>query len=291
MSSFPSWLKHSIPRGTASHSTAKLLKSCGVETVCHAARCPNRGECYSRRTATFLALGTSCTRHCNFCDIAYTPHPQTPDLKEPERIAKAIGILGLKHVVLTMVTRDDLADGGAAHIADIIKIAKAYYPDTTIEVLTSDFAGNKEALTTILEAPIDVFNHNLETVKRLTPRVRHKATYQQSLTVLENAADNAAAYIKSGLMVGLGETTEEVYEALEDLYRAGVKIVTIGQYLQPNPHSLAVQEYIHPKQFKNYQDFGYDLGFKMMVCGPFVRSSYHAEDFTKIEEKHGKAAF
>lgn len=281
---FPSWLHRNLPAGTTLFRTGDLLKKYRLNTVCEEAKCPNRFECYSKKTATFLALGKACSRNCGFCDIDFTKTPVAPEEDEPERIALSSQELGLKHVVITMVARDDLADGGAAHLAEIIRKTREVNPACTIEVLTSDFEGKEASLDLVLNERPEIFNHNIETVRRLSPRVRHKATYERTLNVLSYAKASAKTlYVKSGLMVGLSETEEEVLETLRDLHQAGVSIITMGQYLQPNRRKLLVKEFIPPDAFKRYEEYGQSLGVRYMHCGPFVRSSYNAADvFKKI---------
>ncbi len=280
---FPSWLHYKLPRGGNLFKTNEILRKYQLNTVCEEAKCPNRLECYSKKTATFLALGKECTRSCGFCSIDFSKTPQTPEKDEPQRIAASAKELGLKHLVITMVARDDLPDGGAFHIAAIIREARHLNPEATIEVLTSDFSGNFKAIDTVLEEQPDVFNHNLETVRRLTPRVRHRATYERTLEILAYvSAKKKAGFVKSGIMVGLGETQEEVQETLQDLHKAGCEIVTIGHYLQSTSHNLRVKEFITPEQFKFYETYGLGLGIKHMYCGPFVRSSYNAKEVQEI---------
>ncbi|MBS0649044.1 MAG: lipoyl synthase [Verrucomicrobia bacterium] len=274
---FPSWLHRTIPRGGNLFKTDAIVKKYNLNTVCEEAKCPNRLHCYSHKTATFLALGKACTRNCGFCDIDFTKQPASPDRDEPERIAFSVQELGLKHVVITMVARDDLLDGGAAHMAEIIKSVREKNPGCTIEVLTSDFNGNLPALDLVLNERPEVFNHNIETVRAMTPRVRHKATYDRTLAVLRYAKDSGkASFVKSGLMVGLGETEEQVYETLQDLKNAGSDIVTIGHYLQADRRKLTVKAFITPELFKRYEEYGYSLGIQQMYSGPFVRSSFNA---------------
>ena len=280
---FPKWLHRKIPRGGASFQTHAILEKYGLNTVCEEAKCPNRMECYSRKTATFLALGKACTRSCGFCDIDFSKNPKPPQEDEPERIARSVLELGLKHVVITMVARDDIADGGASQIAAIVRSVRTHAADCDIEVLTSDFDGNLEALGVVLDEHPDVFNHNIETVRRLTPRVRHKATYDRTLTVLRHAKDSQKApFIKSGIMVGLGETEEEVKETISDLHAAGCDIITIGHYLQADRHRLPVKAFVNPEQFQAYEAYGKSLGVKQMYCGPFVRSSYNAHELKTL---------
>lgn len=274
---FPSWLHRTIPRGGNLFKTDAIVKKYNLNTVCEEAKCPNRLHCYSHKTATFLALGKACTRNCGFCDIDFTKQPASPEQDEPERIAFSVQELGLKHVVITMVARDDLLDGGAAHMAEIIKSVREKNPGCTIEVLTSDFNGNLSALDLVLNECPEVFNHNIETVRAMTPRVRHKATYDRTLSVLRYAKDSGkASFVKSGLMVGLGETEEQVYETLQDLKNAGCDIVTIGHYLQADRRKLTVKAFITPELFKRYEEYGYSLGIQQMYSGPFVRSSFNA---------------
>lgn len=272
---FPSWLHRKLPRGSALVETNKILKKNGLNTVCEEAKCPNRLECYSNHTATFLALGKECTRACGFCDIDFSKSPKLPEKDEPERIAQSVLELGLEHIVITMVARDDLADQGASHIAEIIQAIRSKKPSSTIEVLTSDFSGNEKALDLVIEAQPEIFNHNIETVRRLTPRVRHKAMYDRTLCVLRYVKGKVP-FVKSGIMVGLGEREEEVEETIDDLCGVGCDIITVGQYLQPNHHKITVKSFVTPEQFKAYEDYGHRIGVKYMYSGPFVRSSYNA---------------
>ncbi|HUD01571.1 MAG TPA: lipoyl synthase [Rhabdochlamydiaceae bacterium] len=274
---FPSWLHRQMPRGGSLFKTDAIVKKYSLNTVCEEAKCPNRLHCYSHKTATFLALGKACTRSCGFCDIDFTKQPLAPEQDEPERIACSVQELGLKHVVVTMVARDDLPDGGAAHMAEIIRSVRAKNHGCTIEVLTSDFNGNLPAMDKVLDERPEVFNHNIETVRAMTPRVRHKATYDRTLSVLKYAKESGKApFVKSGLMVGLGETEEQVLETLQDLKSAGCDIVTIGHYLQADRRKLTVKSFITPEQFKRYEEYGYSLGIQQMYSGPFVRSSFNA---------------
>ncbi len=276
---FPSWLHRPLPKGNALWNTGKVIRGNHLPTVCEEAKCPNLLECWSKGTATFLALGHECTRSCGFCSIDFTRTPKAPDPQEPERIADSVRQLALKHVVITMVARDDLADGGAIHIANIVAAIRKMDPSVVVELLISDLAGRTESIDIVLEARPDVFNHNIETVRELTPRVRHTATYDRTLQVLKYAYDNKKnprMRIKSGFMVGLGETVAQAQETLQDLAHHGVDVVTIGQYLQSNRHKLRVKEFITPEQFKAYETFGCSVGIRDMFCGPFVRSSYNA---------------
>jgi len=274
---FPKWLHRNIPKGGHFFKTEAILERYRLNTVCEEAKCPNRMECYSKKTATFLALGKECTRNCGFCDIDFSKQPKPPESDEPERIAQSVKELGLKHVVITMVARDDLQDKGASHLASILKAIKITAPDVSIEILTSDFSGDFASLDIVLNEKPDIFNHNIETVRSLTPRVRHKATYDRTLAILRYAkSSQKTEFVKSGIMVGLGETEEEVKETILDLYQAGADIITIGHYLQPQRHKLTVKAFISPEQFKEYETYGYEIGVKHMYCGPFVRSSYNA---------------
>lgn len=285
---FPSWLHRKLPTGAQLWETGKILGENRLHTVCEEAKCPNLLECWSKKTATFLAMGKECTRNCGFCDIDFskTPNPLAED--EPQRIVESIRALGLKHVVITMVARDDLEDGGASHLERIVREIKNNVAGATIELLTSDFQGNFEALDNVLEARPEVFNHNIETVRELTGRVRHKATYDRTLSILRRAGKHKEKYpllVKSGLMVGLGETKEQVCETIRDLKNAGCDVVTIGQYLQANRNKLRVKAFINPEQFKEFEEFGYSIGVKHMYAAPFVRSSYNADMIIqKVEE-------
>jgi lipoic acid synthetase len=288
---FPSWLHRRLPKGRELEKTEALLEKKHLHTVCEEAKCPNLLECWSKKTATFLIMGKECTRSCGFCDISFAKAPKPLDKEEPMRIAESVVVLGLKHVVITMVARDDISDGGALHLSKVINEVRKQSPEATIEVLTSDFYGNKESLECILNAKPEVFNHNIETVRELTPRVRHTATYDRSLEVLSFIAEkkrgtNSSILIKSGIMVGLGETETQIHQTIQDLYYAGCNIITLGQYLQPNHHKLRVKDFIHPNQFKKYEEYGHSLGISYMFCGPFVRSSYNANLVFKQANDH-----
>jgi lipoic acid synthetase len=255
----------------------RVLRELGVRTVCEEARCPNIGECFSRPTATFMIAGTRCTRRCGFCAVE-TARPAALDPGEPARVAAATRRLGLRHVVITAVARDDLADGGAVHFAATIRAVRAAAPGARVEVLTPDFKGEEAPLATVLEAAPDVFNHNLETVPRLARTVRPQAGHARSLAVLGRAKRlRPGALTKSGLMVGLGETPAEVRAVMEDLRTVDCDLLTIGQYLQPTRGHLPVREYVAPAVFAEYAKIGRLLGFRHVAAGPFVRSSYHAE--------------
>ena len=275
---FPSWLHRKLPKGLNLWKTGDVLAENRLHTVCEEAKCPNLLECWSKKTATFLVMGKECTRNCGFCDIDFSKAPKALELDEPDRVADSVKKLGLKHVVITMVARDDLVDGGAGHLLRIMKKVREEVPGVTLEVLTSDFCGNQEALDCIISGNPEVFNHNIETVREMTPRVRHKATYDRTLSLLKymKTHGNSRMLVKSGLMVGLGETEEQVFSTIRDLKEAGCDMITMGQYLQPNNHKLLVKAFVTPEQFKKYEEFGYSLGVKHMFCGPFVRSSYNA---------------
>ncbi|MEI6531746.1 MAG: lipoyl synthase [Chlamydiota bacterium] len=273
---FPSWLHRKMPKNSELIKTMGILNENRLPTVCEEARCPNLLQCWSEQTATFLVMGKECTRACGFCSIDFSKAPKAPEADEPIRIAESVASLGLKHVVITMVARDDLEDGGALHLVQIMEAIRLRNKETTIELLTSDLSGNEEALATILEGNPEIFNHNIETVRRLTPRVRHKATYDRTLQMLK-LAKGRVRFIKSGLMVGLGEEVNEVHETLQDLKNAGVDIVTMGQYLQPENRKLLVKSFVTPDQFEAYRLYGLQIGIPYMYCGPFVRSSYNAK--------------
>ncbi|PIS02312.1 MAG: lipoyl synthase [Chlamydiae bacterium CG10_big_fil_rev_8_21_14_0_10_42_34] len=277
---FPSWLHRKLPAGGQIFKTNAILDKYKLNTVCEEAKCPNRLECYTKKTATFLALGKQCTRNCGFCDIDFSKNPKAPEADEPHRIAMSVKELGLKHVVITMVARDDLPDQGANQIASIIRATRDLNPEVTIEVLTSDFSGDVKLLYIILNEEPEIFNHNIETIRALSPRVRHKAEYDRSLSLLKSAKESGkVAYVKSGIMVGLGETESQVKETLEDLAKVGCDVITIGQYLQASRIKLRVKDFVHPDQFKAYEEYGLSLGVRHVYSGPFVRSSYNANLF------------
>ncbi len=276
---FPSWLHRKLPKGNALKQTGEILNANRLHTVCEEAKCPNLLECWSKKTATFLVMGKACTRACGFCEIDFAKTPPPLDPEEPARVADSVLQLGLNHVVITMVARDDLEDGGAAHLAAVVAAVRQAKPAATIEILTSDFAGNQKAWDIALSIEPEIFNYNIETVRELTPRVRHKATYERTLQFLghlKNHRKSVRLMIKSGMMVGLGETEDQVKQTLEDLALAGCDIVTIGQYLQASSQKLRVKEFITPEQFKVYENYGLSLGLKHVYSGPFVRSSYNA---------------
>lgn len=278
---FPPWLRKRVPSGEAAARVSSLLAELGLETVCTRAHCPNLPECFARGTATFLILGNSCTRSCRFCAIPTSPPGPLRD-EEPEAVAEACDKLGLRHVVITSVTRDDLPDGGAAHFAKTIHAVRLRMPKTVIEVLTPDFRGRAASIDIVLDAGPDIFNHNVETVARLYPQVRPEADYRRSLDVLAHAKrraerDAASLHTKSGLMVGLGEAADEVRAVLRDLRGAGCDIVTIGQYLAPSAAHVPVARFVEPAEFEAWEAEARALGFAAVAAGPFVRSSYHAD--------------
>lgn len=279
---FPSWLHRKLPKGGDLFRTGSVIEKSRLSTVCEEAKCPNLFECWSKKTATFLIMGKECTRACGFCDIDFSKNPKPLEDDEPERIVNSVKALSLKHVVITMVARDDLPDQGASHIVKVVQALRNNVPGCTIELLTSDFNGNQKALEDTLRSGPDIFNHNIETVRRLSQRVRHKATYATTLQILE-AAKNLSQrlgkkiLVKSGLMAGLGETDSEIIETLGDLKNAQVDIVTIGQYLQASSKKLLVKRFVTPSQFNQYEQEGHKLGIPFVFSGPFVRSSYNAE--------------
>ncbi|CCH98878.1 Lipoyl synthase (Lipoic acid synthase) (Lipoate synthase) (Lipoyl-acyl-carrier protein synthase) (Sulfur insertion protein lipA) (Lip-syn) [Microcystis aeruginosa PCC 9806] len=274
----PEWLRVKAPQWQRVGSVKEVLRDLGLNTVCEEASCPNIGECFHAGTATFLIMGPACTRACPYCDIDFEKKPQPLDSTEPLRLAAAVQRLDLNHVVITSVNRDDLADGGASQFVRCIEEIRRISPKTTIEVLIPDLCGNWQALALILAAKPEVLNHNTETVPRLYRRVRPQGDYQRSLELLQRArAIVPATYTKSGIMVGLGETDEEVRQVMRDLRAVDCDILTIGQYLQPSSKHLGVQEFITPEQFQAWREYGESLGFLQIVASPLTRSSYHAE--------------
>ncbi len=274
----PSWLKKKLPTDVQYEKTRNLLKKCGLNTVCVEAKCPNQWECFSAHTATFLIMGSECTRNCAFCAVDHNKEPAPPDKLETERIVKAVYDMGLDYVVITSVTRDDLPDGGAFCFADVIQAIKKLVDNAKTEVLIPDFGGNKEALKKVINAKPDVLNHNIETVKRLYQSVRPGALYDRSLQIFENIKkESPNISIKSGIMLGLGETDKEVKQTLIDIFNAGCNIITIGQYLQPSKAHLIVKEFVLPEKFEYWKQEAYLMGFSACVSGPFVRSSYYAK--------------
>ncbi|MBI5561376.1 MAG: lipoyl synthase [Deltaproteobacteria bacterium] len=274
----PDWAKKKLGASGGIHAMKAILRKRGLHTVCESARCPNIGECFSKPTATFMILGGVCTRRCGFCSVDKHQSPLLVDPHEPANIALTAKELGLRHVVVTSVTRDDLADGGAGQFALTIKAIKDTISDISVEVLTPDFNGDEAALRLVFDARPDIFNHNVETVPSLYPVVRPQADYRSSLGVLK-AAHSDGLLVKSGIMAGLGEDGGEVKATLRDLLEAGCDAVTIGQYLQPTRNNLPVKEYVTPEIFKEYEAYGLEIGLKHVYSGTFVRSSYNAEIF------------
>jgi len=284
----PEWLRRPLPAGASYNHVQKLLKELRLNTVCRSAMCPNLGQCWSKGTATFMILGKYCTRNCKFCAVD-KGLPEIPEPDEPQRVAIAAREMNLKHIVITSVTRDDLPDEGAGHFASTISAIREQSPNASIEVLTPDFHNRTECLNTVCQASPTIFNHNLETVKELSPKIRPKADYQRSLDVLKYVRLNFSdIYVKSGLMVGLGETDEQIRTALRDLSDAGCQIVTIGQYLAPSARHYPVHRFLHPKQFDELEHWAKE-NCKFLACfaEPFVRSSYMADDILNkiLQEK------
>lgn len=282
----PDWLKVRFPAGSNYARIDRLHREQGLHSVCRSAACPNQGECWEQGTATFMILGNHCTRDCRFCNISHAT-PLAVDPQEADKVARAISELQLNHAVITAVTRDDLADGGAAQFADVTRAIHSLRPDCRVELLVPDLQGNRAALEQILTASPDVFGHNLETVPRLYPLARAGADYQRSLRLLAAAAQTAPEIpTKSGLMLGMGETTEEILTAMQDLQKAGCGMLTLGQYLQPTRHHLPVVRYVEPPEFAKLRDAGLQLGFAHVEAGPLVRSSYHAaEQFEGVSDE------
>ncbi len=279
----PDWIRVRLPSNPVFFSTKALVSDLKLHTVCEEAQCPNRWECWSQGTATFMIAGDRCTRACGFCAVT-TAKPFALEADEPQRVAEAVRRMKLKHVVVTAVARDDLKDGGAAHFALTIEAIRAVDADITIEVLVPDFHSKDECLQQVLDAAPHIFNHNLETVERLTPLVRSRAKYRRSLEVLAKAKQMAPSVVtKSGLMLGLGETEEELFQAMDDLRASGVQVLTLGQYLRPSPQHLPVVEYIRPEVFERHKELAYSKGFEYVASGPLVRSSYHAADYKPRE--------
>ena len=271
----PKWLKIELPGGSNFLDVKRLVDKQHLHTVCQSAHCPNIGECWNRRTATFMILGNTCTRNCNFCAVL-TGSPDAIDRDEPCRVAEAVHHLGLEYIVVTSVTRDDLYDGGAEIFAATIAEIQLLQPKCRIEVLIPDFQGNQQALDKVFQEKPDVLNHNLETVQRLYPSARPQAEYNRSLLVLKRAVQSGLA-TKSGLMLGLGETIAEIHQTMQDLLDAGCQILTLGQYLQPSKRHIPIHRFLQPDEFKSLKEYGMDAGFSYVESGPLVRSSYHAD--------------
>ena len=278
----PEWIKVRLPTNPVFFSTKALISDLRLHTVCESAQCPNRWECWSQGTATFMIAGDRCTRACGFCAVT-TAKPFALEADEPQRVAEAVKRMKLKHIVITAVARDDVKDGGAEHFAKTICAVREMDASVVIEVLTPDFNGREESLQKVLEAAPHIFNHNVETCERLTPAVRSRAKYRLSLDVLRRVKRMATHVVtKSGVMLGLGETEEELFQTMDDLRAANVQVLTIGQYLRPSPQHLPVVNYIHPEQFKAYERVAYGKGFEHVSSGPLVRSSYHASDYHPV---------
>ena len=281
----PKWLKRRLPTGPEYEKIRQLMSRSNLHTVCQEAQCPNQFECYSEGTATFMILGDRCTRNCNFCAVDHQPLGP-PDDDEPERVAEAVEILNLRYAVITSVTRDDLADGGASIFARTIRAIKKVRPDSLVEVLIPDLQGDLDGLQTILDSGPDVLNHNVETVPRLYPVVRPEAIYKRSIELIANAKRlNPNQVTKSGIMLGLGESVEELYAVWDDLLAAHCDILTLGQYLQPSAKHLPVDRFVPPEEFAELQERGYAHGFAGVAAGPFVRSSYQAEKLYRSARK------
>lgn len=277
----PPWLTKRVPSPETVGEVETMLRTARLHTVCESARCPNLGECWSKKTATFMILGEICTRSCAFCAIK-TGRPEALDTQEPRRVAETAREMGLKHVVVTSVARDELTDEGATQFAETILALRREIPNAIVEVLTPDFKGKRWCIKIVVDAKPDIFNHNIETVERLTPSVRIQAKYRRTLEFLQTVKQmDSRIYTKSGIMLGLGETREEVVQTMRDLRDVGVDALTIGQYLRPTTRHLPVLEYVHPDVFAEYERLGMEMGFLFVASGPFIRSSYNAIDFSK----------
>ena len=277
----PEWLTIRVPRQDTVKQVEQMMRNKNLHTVCESAKCPNLPECWSKKTATFMILGDTCTRSCGFCAIK-VGRGLTVNPHEPYDVAKVAADLGLKHIVVTSVARDDLSDQGSIQFAKTIEELHKQNPLCIVEVLTPDFKGDRECIKNVCDAKPEIYNHNIETVERLHTLVRPQAKYARTMSVLEQVKEiDSAIYTKSGIMLGLGETKDEVIQTLEDLREIGVDAVTIGRYLRPTMRHLPVVEYIHPKEFKEYEKIGEDLGFAFVASGPFIRSSYNAIEFSK----------
>ncbi len=271
----PDWLKIKLPGGANYTRVKEIIRINDLNTICTSGKCPNSGECWNAGTATFMILGDICTRSCSFCAVK-TGKPLLPDPEEPYHIAKSIELMGLKHVVLTSVDRDDLPDGGVSHWVDTINAVRKLNPEVSMEVLIPDFSGKRSSLMSIIKLSPEIISHNMETIQRLTPLIRNRAEYQTSLEVIKCISENGII-AKSGLMLGLGEKIEEVTVLMEDLLGVGCSVLTIGQYLQPSISQLDVVEYVHPNIFESLKEIGLEMGFVFVESSPLVRSSYHAE--------------
>ena len=272
----PRWLRVKLPTGTNYRNVRKLVDDYKLHTICESGNCPNMGECWGAGTATFMILGNTCTRSCGFCAV-HTGRPDAVDWEEPDRVARSVKLMGVKHCVITSVDRDDLQDGGSIIWAETVKAVRRLSPQTTLETLIPDFKGMERNIDRIVEAAPEIVSHNMETVKRLTRKVRIQARYERSLEVLRYLKEQGLKRTKTGIMLGLGEKREEILEAMADLIEAKVDILTLGQYLQPTPKHLPVTEFVSPEQFEEYKEIGLEMGFRYVESGPLVRSSYHAE--------------
>jgi lipoic acid synthetase len=281
----PAWLKRPLPAGNGNNFTAHLIEDLRLETVCESARCPNRPECWARRTATFMIMGNLCTRTCSFCSVPKGTAPEPLEADEPQRLAEAAARLGLRHVVITSVTRDDLPDGGADHFVHCIEAVRSRVPGAAVEVLTPDFLGDEAAIDAVTDARPEVFNHNLETVPRLHRIVRGRAIYARSLGLLARVKRRAPdVTTKAGLMLGIGETIDELFDVLADLRAIRCDVLTLGQYLAPTARHIPVARFVPPTEFDALAAKARLLGFKQVVAGPYVRSSYHADDMVRTHE-------
>lgn len=283
----PDWLRVKAPQWERVGSVKEILRDLALNTVCEEASCPNIGECFNAGTATFLIMGPACTRACPYCDIDFEKKPKPLEETEPERLAEAVRRMKLNHVVITSVNRDDLPDGGASQFVKCIENIRAVSPNTTIELLIPDLCGNWGALEIILSSKPEVLNHNTETIPRLYRRVRPQANYERTLELLKRSREIAPwVYTKSGIMVGLGETDEEIRQVMRDLRAVDCDIITIGQYLQPSQKHLQVNDFVRPEQFDAWQAFGEEIGFLQVVSSPLTRSSYHAEQVRELMQRH-----
>ncbi|NOY53749.1 MAG: lipoyl synthase [Deltaproteobacteria bacterium] len=274
----PDWVTNRAGTSEATHQVKRILRAKGLHTVCESALCPNQGECFARETATFMILGDHCTRDCAFCAVGHE-RPGTLDAEEPMKIAAAVRELHLKHVVITSVTRDDLSDGGSLHFSETVRVVKSEVPGVTVEILTPDFGGDREAIRVAAVSGADIYNHNVETVPRLYPEVRSRADYRRSLDLLFYVKWCATELpTKSGFMLGFGEQPDEVISVMRDLRDVGCEILTIGQYLRPRKKNVPVVEYVPQERFAEYERIGYELGFQVVMSGPLVRSSFHADE-------------
>lgn len=278
----PRWMKVKLPKGEKYSKTKNIVNQHHLHTICTSGTCPNIGECWGNGTATFMILGDICTRSCKFCGVK-TGKPAIPDSKEPQRLAESIRLMNIQHCVITSVDRDDLDDSGAIFWAEAIQTIKSENPTVTMEVLIPDFDGKEHLVAKVIDQKPDVISHNLETVERLTPKIRSKAQYRRSLEVL-NQISKSGIVTKTGIMVGLGESDEEVYQTMDDSLNSGCDVFTVGQYLQPSEKNIEVQRFVEPEQFKEYKNTGLKKGFSFVESAPLVRSSYHAEKHIHLDK-------